>query len=244
MSPHTSIALVTGGTRGVGLETARALAGSGVHVMLAGRRYEAAVAAATALSGDGRVVEAVQLDVTDAQSIDNVAQAVGERGDRLDILINNAGILIDVPGKCPSEQTLDVWRNTFETNLFGMVAVTRRLLPLLGHSSAGRIVNVSSSGASLALHSDPDSSVYHYKVPAYNASKSAVNAWTVHLAHELRGTSIKVNAVDPGYVRTDMNNGAGALDPIEGAETSVALALIGDDGPSGGFFHRGVPLPW
>lgn len=237
------IALVTGSTRGIGLETVRLLARRGVRVGLAGRRYEAAAAAAESIGRD-LDVEAVQIDITDERSIADAAEAFGKRHGRLDILINNAGILIDLPDRAPSEQPIDIWRRTFETNLFGMVAVTDAFLPLLRRSNAGRIVNLSSSGASMTLHNDPDSAVYHYKLPAYNASKSAVNAWTVHLAYELRDTPIRVNAVDPGYVRTDMNGGAGQLDVTEGAETSIALALVDEDGPSGGFFHRGRRLPW
>ncbi len=239
-----NVALVTGSTRGLGFATARLLGRKGVDVIVCGRNGKAAEDASGILQAEGLRCRALQLDITTSRSIAAAAAVVEQQSGRLDILVNNAGILIDHPDKQPSEQPLDIWRKTFETNLFGMIAVTRALLPLLKRARAGRIVNVSSSSASLALHGDPRSAVYDYKLPAYNASKSAINAWTVHLAHELRHTAIKVNAVDPGYTKTDMNGGLGFLEPEEGAETSVAMALADANGPTGGFFHRDRILPW
>ena len=240
----SKIALVTGATRGIGLETVRQLAASGVHVLLAGRDRAKAAAAAQALQGEGLPVEAIALDVTDEASIAAAARDVAERHGRLDILVNNAGILRDEMGRKPSEQSLAAWRDTFETNLFAVVAVTTAFLPLLHKSSEGRIVNVSSILGSIALHADPASPIYDFKVPAYNVSKTAVNAWTVQLAHELRDTNIKVNAVHPGYVKTDMNAGEGELEIADGARTSVRLAQVGADGPNGGFFYFEDALPW
>src|SRR5690606_2785222 len=216
MTTPSRTALATRATRGIGLETVRQLAQAGVHTLLAGRNPTRTAAAA----------------------------AVRERHGRLDILVNNAGILRDAPGLRPSEQAAATWRATFETNLFGVVEVTRAFLPLLHAAPAGRIVNVSSILGSLALHSDPDSPVYDLKLPAYNVSKAALNAWTVQLAWELRDSRIRVNAVHPGYVRTDMNAGEGELDVAEGARTSVRLALAGEDAPNGGFFHVERRLPW
>ncbi len=238
------IALVTGATRGIGLETVRQLAQSGVHVLLAGRDAAKAAAAAAKLQQENLPVEAIALDVDDAGSIAATAAAVERSHGRLDILVNNAGILLDDLARAPSAQSLDVWRKTFDTNLFAVVAVTQAFLPLLKKSEAARIVNVSSILGSLTLHSDPTSGIYGFKVPAYNASKSALNAWTVHLAYELRDTPIKVNAIHPGYVKTDMNSGEGELDISEGAKSSVELALIGADGPTGSFTHLGQTLPW
>ena len=238
------IALVTGATRGIGLETVRQLAQRGVHVLLAGRDPAKAAAAAAGLQRENLPVEAVKLDVNDAGSIAAAAAEVERRHGRLDILVNNAGILLDDLNKVPSAQSLEVWRETFDTNLFAVVAVTQAFLPLLKKSGAGRIVNVSSILGSLTLHSDPSSGIYGFKVPAYNASKSALNAWTVHLAYELRDTPIKVNAIHPGYVKTDMNGGGGELDIPEGAKSSVELALIDADGPTGSFTHLGQTLPW
>ncbi len=237
------IALVTGATRGIGLETVRQLAQQNVHVLLAGRDRAKATEAALKLHQEGLPVEAIALDVNDANSIAAAAKDVEKKFGHLDILVNNAGILVDDVTKKSSEQTLDAWRKTFDTNVFAVVAVTQAFLPLLRKSSAGRIVNVSSILGSLTLHSDPSSGIYDFKVPAYDASKSAVNAWTVHLAHELRDTPIKVNAIHPGSVKTDMNSG-GDLDVVDGAKSSVELALIGADGPNGSFTHLGKTLPW
>ncbi len=244
MNTSEKIALVTGATRGIGLETVRQLAAAGVHTLLAGRSRQGAVDAALKLQAEGLPVEALVLDVTDAGSIAAAAAEVKGRHGRLDILVNNAGILVDDPTLKVSQQTLATWRQTFDTNVFGLIAVTQAFLPLLQASAAGRIVNVSSILGSLALHADPSSPIYDFKVPAYNVSKSAVNAWTVQLAYELRDSRIKVNTIHPGYVRTDMNAGEGAMDIPEGARTSVRLALVGDDGPQGGFFHLDDRLPW
>lgn len=242
------IALVTGATRGIGTETVRQLAEAGVLTLLAGRKLDTAQAAAKALADAGLPVEAIQLDVTDPASIAAAVKEVQARHGRLDILVNNAGIAIDDLGKKPSEQTLETWRTTFDTNVFAVVEVTQAFLPLLRASSAGRIVNVSSALGSLTLHADPDSFIYDFKIPAYNVSKSAVNAWTLQLAYELRDTAIKVNTIHPGYVRTDMNNSGGEqrgeIEVDVGARTSVQMALIEADGPSGSFTYLGETLPW
>jgi NAD(P)-dependent dehydrogenase (short-subunit alcohol dehydrogenase family) len=243
----TKIALVTGATRGIGLETARQLAGNGVHVLLAGRNHDKAAEAALRLQNTGLDVEACMLDVTQAESVTAAAAEVARKYGRLDILVNNAAIRIEEYGKEPSEQPLQQWRETFDTNLFGIVTVTQAFLPLLRKSLAGRIVNVSSLLASLGTHSDPASYAYSPKfksLPAYSASKSALNSWTVHLAYELRDTPIKVNAVHPGYTKTDMNSGDGDLDIPTGAKTSVRMALLDSDGPSGGYFHMDKTVPW
>ena len=244
MSDITKIALVTGATRGIGLETVRQLAASGVHTLLAGRDRAKAVDAALKLQAEGLPVEAIELDVTDTASLSAAADAVAKKHGRLDILVNNAGILVDTMGLKVSEQTLDTWRKTFDTNVFGLIATTQAFLPLLHQSDAGRIVNVSSLLGSLAMHSDPASPIYDFKVPAYNVSKSAVNAWTVQLAYELRDSKIKVNTIHPGYVRTDLNGGEGEIDIPTGARTSVRLALIDDAGPNGGYFYQEQSLPW
>ncbi len=241
---HNKIALVTGATRGIGLETVRQLARAGVHTLLAGRQRDAALALALQLQAEGLPVEALQLDVTDAASIDAAVRDVEQRHGRLDILVNNAGVLLEDLSLPPSAQPLDTWRRTFDTNVHALVAVTQAFLPLLRRSAAGRIVNVSSILGSQALHADPGSPIYDFKVPAYNASKAAVNNWTLSLAYELRGTPIKVNTVHPGYVRTDMNAGAGEIDVADGARSSVQMALLGADGPSGSFTHLGQVLPW
>jgi NAD(P)-dependent dehydrogenase (short-subunit alcohol dehydrogenase family) len=242
-STQTKIALVTGATRGIGLETARQLAEAGLHVLLAGRDRNKAVAASLTLQAQGLDVEAIALDVANDDSIAEAAAEVARRHGRLDVLVNNAGVLRDDVTRKPSEQSLTAWRETFDTNVFGLVATTQAFLPLLKKAPAARIVNVSSLLGSVSAHQDPSSPIYDFKVPAYNVSKSAVNAWTVQLAHELRDTPIKVNAVHPGSVKTDMNAG-GDLDVADGARTSVRMALLPADGPSGGFVHFEEALPW
>lgn len=239
------IALITGATRGIGLETARQLAREGIQVILGARNLTQGMDVALNLRRGGMPVEALQLDVTDSASIQNAAAELAHKHGRLDILINNAGVLSDASGGKPSAQTLAEWRRMFDTNVFGLIETTLAFLPLLRRSSAGRIVNVSSMLGSIAKHEQPDSPIYDFKaVPAYNVSKTAVNAWTVQLAWELRNTPIKVNAADPGYVRTEMSGGVGDIDASEGARTSVRLALLGPEGPSGGFFHAEQRLPW
>ncbi|MFD7626615.1 SDR family oxidoreductase [Streptomyces sp. NPDC059851] len=244
-SPKT--ALVTGANRGMGRDIARQLAEKGVRVLLSGRDRDAVTEAAAALRSTGLDVEPLVLDITSTDSIAAAVAHVEAEYGRLDILVNNAGIRIEEYGKQPSEQPLHQWRETFDTNLFGVVETTIAFLPLIRKSPAGRIVNVSSLLASLATHSDPTSYAYSpmfKSLPAYSASKSALNSWTVHLAYELRGTPIKVNAVHPGYTKTDMNDGAGDLDIPEGASTGVAMALLDDDGPTGSYVHRGDVVPW
>jgi NAD(P)-dependent dehydrogenase (short-subunit alcohol dehydrogenase family) len=238
------IALVTGATRGIGFETVRQLASQGVHVLLAGRDRSKAVEASLKLQSEGLPVEAVVLDVTDSASIAAAAQEVERKYGHLDILVNNAGIIRDDASKPRSAQSLQAWRETFDTNVFGLIETTQAFLPLLRKSAAGRIVNVSSALGSLALTSDTSTPYSTFPIPAYNVSKSAVNAWTVQLAHDLRDSGIKVNTIHPGYVRTDMNTGEGELEVAQGAETSVQMALLDADGPSGTFQYRGEVLPW
>ena len=241
----SKIALITGANKGIGFETARQLAKSGgVHVLLAARDQAKGVAAARTLHGEGLDVDAVTLDVTDPASIAAAVKLIDGKFGRLDILINNAGITVRDGSTGVSDQPLESWRKTFDTNVFAVIAVTQAFLPLLKHSDAGRIVNLSSILASMTLHSDPASPIYDFKLPAYNVSKTAVNAWTVQLAYELRNSKIKVNAAHPGYVKTDMGGPSAPMEIVDGAKTSVALALIDASGPNGGFIHMGEPLPW
>jgi len=239
----SKIALVTGATRGIGFETVRQLASNGVHVLLAGRDRDKAVEASLKLQSEGLSVEAIALDVTKPESIVSAAQEIAQKHGKLDILVNNAGVFRDDAQLKPSEQSLDTWRETFDTNVFGVVATTQAFLPLLKLAPSARIVNVSSLLGSVAANADPASPIYDFKVPAYNVSKSAVNAWTVQLAHELRDTSIKVNAVHPGSVKTDMN-AQGEIEVADGARTSVRMALLDDAGPNGGFVYFEDTLPW
>lgn len=241
MNNTKPISLVTGANKGIGLETAKQLAALGHHVILAARDRSKAVEAAKSLGGE---VEPLQLDVTDAASISAAVAVIAQKHGRLDVLINNAGVLLDAADQPPSAQSLDTWRKTFDTNVFGLIAVTQAFLPLLKKSTGARIVNLSSILGSNALHQQKDSGIYDYKVPAYNVSKSAVNAWTVHLAYELRDTPHKVNAAHPGHVQTDMGGAAAPMSIPDGAKTSVWLATLPADGPNGGYFHQGETLPW
>ena len=240
----SKIALITGASKGIGYETAKQLTQAGVHVLVAARSQDKADAAVAKLAAEGFKTEALRLDVTDAASIASAVATVQKKHGHLDILINNAGVLLDDGAKKVSEQSLDVWRSTFDTNVFGVIAVTQAFLPLLHKSAAGRIVNLSSILASNSLHSDPASPIYNFKVPAYNVSKTALNGWTVQLAYELRDTKIKVNAAHPGHVQTDMGGPEAPMAIPDGAKTSVELALLPADGPNGGYFHMGQALPW
>jgi NAD(P)-dependent dehydrogenase (short-subunit alcohol dehydrogenase family) len=238
------IALITGANKGIGFETARQLARQQVTVLLGARDAAKGETAAAQLRSEGLDVRALPLDVTDAESIRRALDKVAQEFGRLDILINNAGVMVDDPAKKVSEQSLSVWRTTFDTNLFGVVATTQAFLSLLRKSDAGRIVNLSSILGSNTLHTDPQSPIYDFKVPAYNVSKSAVNAYTVQLAYELRDTPIKVNAAHPGWVKTEMGGEGATMELADGAKTSVALATLPADGPSGAYIHLGEALPW
>ena len=152
--------------------------------------------------------------------------------------------MIDDENKKVSEAIPPSWRKTFDTNVFGLIATTQAFLPLLRKSDAGRIVNLSSILGSITLHATPGSPVYDTKVPAYNVSKSAVNAYTVQLAYELKDSKIKVNAAHPGWVKTEMGGKGAMMEIPDGAKTSVALATIGEEGPNGAYLHLGEPLPW
>ena len=238
------IALITGANKGIGLETARQLGKQGITILLGARDEAKANQAAAELRKQGLDVHKIVIDVNDESSIREAAARIEREYGRLDILVNNAGVMLDDREKKPTEQPLEAWRKTFETNLFGLVATTQALLPLLRKSAAGRIVNLSSILGSITLHATPGSPIYHAKTPAYDASKSAVNAYTVHLAWELKDTAIKVNAAHPGWVKTEMGGEGAQLEVQDGAKTSVALATLGADGPNGGFLHMGETLPW
>jgi NAD(P)-dependent dehydrogenase (short-subunit alcohol dehydrogenase family) len=238
------IALITGANKGIGLETARQLGQQGITVLAGARDETKAKQAAEELCKAGLDAHGIVIDVNNADSIQRAAARIERDYGRLDILVNNAGVMIDDHKKKPSEQSLEVWRKTFETNLFGLIATTQALLPLLRKSAAGRIVNLSSILGSIHFHATPGSPVYDFKLPAYNVSKSAVNAYTVQLAYELKDTTIKVNAAHPGWVKTELGGEGATMDIPDGAKTSVALATIGADGPNGAYMHMGETLPW
>lgn len=237
------LVLITGANKGIGLEVARQLAGRGMHILLGSRDRARGQAAVDTLKAEGlEHVELVELDVNNQQTIDTAAADIEQRFGRLDVLINNAAILVD--STAPSEAPQQTLRQTFDTNFFGVIAVTQALLPLLRASSHARIINVSSGLGSITLHSSPRQPYFEYNILGYCASKSALNAFTVMLANELRETGIKVNAADPGYTATDLNNNSGPQTLTEGSEAIIKLATAGPDGLTGGFIDRHGTLPW
>jgi NAD(P)-dependent dehydrogenase (short-subunit alcohol dehydrogenase family) len=242
------IALITGGNRGLGFQTALELKGM-AKVVIGSRDLAEGEEAVKKLRAAGVDADVLQLDVTAPASHQAAYDYFNSRYGRLDILVNNAGVAGGTfPGTGPEHRAADVpmavLRKVFETNFFAVVALTEKLLPLIQKSPAGRIVNLSSILGSLTLQADPNSPIYHAKSFAYDASKTAVNAFTVHLAYDLRGTKIKVNSAHPGWVKTDMGGPEAPMELSEGAKTSAALATLPDDGPTGGYFHLGQTLPW
>ncbi|MBC7795673.1 MAG: SDR family oxidoreductase [Pyrinomonadaceae bacterium] len=244
---NKKIALITGANRGIGFETARQLGQQGIKVLVGARTTENGKEAETKLKNEGFDAEFILLDVDNLKTHETAAKYVNDNYGKLDILINNAGILIDdYQSSTPtgaSQTSQEVFRKTFDTNFFNTIAVTQKFVPLIRKSDAGRIVFLSSILGSLKLHGDPNSPIYNYKLPAYDISKTALNGYAVHLAHELKDTNIKVNAAHPGSVLTDMN-AQGDLTLEEGAKTSVDLALLDENGYTGKFIYLGEELPW
>jgi NAD(P)-dependent dehydrogenase (short-subunit alcohol dehydrogenase family) len=223
----------------------RQLGQAGVKVLLTARDPQKGEAAAAKLRSEGLDAQFLKLDVTNKKDHAEVSAFLEEKFGRLDILINNAGISADaLGGGKVTTTTEDGIHRTFETNFFAPVALTQVLLPLLKKSDGGRIVNMSSILGSQTLHADPKSPIYDFKSLSYDASKAALNSFTIHLAHELRATKIKVNSAHPGWVKTDMGTDAAPMEIPEGGKTGVELALLGEEGPTGGFFHLGKTLPW
>jgi len=220
-----------------------------VKVVIGSRDLAQGEKAVEKLRAAGVDADVLQFDITKLADYQAAYDYFNSKYGRLDILVNNAGIAAGTfPGVGPEHSAAqvpsDLLHKVFETNFFAQVALTSALLPLIRKSAAGRIVNLSSILASLNLHADPKSPIYDSKSFAYDASKTALNAYTIHLAHELRDTSIKVNSAHPGWVKTDMGGECAPMDVSEGGKTSAALATLPDDGPSGGYFHLGKPLPW
>lgn len=235
MSVATRIALVSGGNRGIGLEIVRQLAAKKLTVLLTSRDLSAGEAAARALAAGGLAVVARQLDVTDQAGVDRLGAAIEAEFGRLDVLVNNAGVYLD-RGQSGVDADLDVVRATLESNLYGAWRLCKAFIPLMRRGGYGRIVNVSSGMGQLQEMEGGS--------PAYRVSKTALNALSVILADELRGTGILVNAVCPGWVRTAMGGDAAPRSVEQGADTPVWLATLPDDGPTGGFFRDRQPIPW
>jgi NAD(P)-dependent dehydrogenase (short-subunit alcohol dehydrogenase family) len=236
------VALITGANKGIGKEIARQLGTLGMSVLLAVRDEARGRAAADELRSAGIDAHAVLVDVTDESSVAAAAQQVEREFGRLDVLVNNAGIALDTGPA--SAMTVDTIRRTYETNVFGVVSVTNGFLPLLRRSDSGRIVNMSSGLGSLTQNSDPAWPHFDVKPLAYNSSKAALNMITVIFAAELRNTPIKVNAADPGYTATDLNQNRGTRTVAQGATIAVRLATLPADGPTGGYFDEDGTVPW
>jgi len=236
------IALITGANKGIGKEIARQLGKQGMTMLIGARDEGRGQEAADELKQQGIRAQAVRLDVTREDSIREAASTIERDFGRLDVLVNNAGI---ASGPVPASSTsTDTLRRVYETNVFGPVAVTNAFLPLLKKSPAGRIVNMSSGLGSLTENSNPNSQYAGVKPLAYNSSKAALNMNTVIFAAELKDAGIKVNAADPGYTATDLNQHSGPRTVEQGASIAVHLATLPEDGPTGGYFDDAGTVPW
>jgi NAD(P)-dependent dehydrogenase (short-subunit alcohol dehydrogenase family) len=246
------VALVTGANQGIGFQIAKDLVAHGFTVLVGSRNLERGEAAAKKVGPDAH---SLQLDVTDPVSIAAAAERIRKEFGRLDVLVNNAaisntsrrpGMSVQEYAKLvrPSNVSLDEVRAVWDTNVFGVLAVTQAMLPLLREAPAARIVNVSSGVGSLTRNADLASPWRSTFGPVYPASKTALNAITLATAIELESTGIKVNAACPGYTKTNLNNYTGTRTVEEGAREPVRLALLGPDGPTGTFSNEEGPLPW
>jgi NAD(P)-dependent dehydrogenase (short-subunit alcohol dehydrogenase family) len=230
------VAVVTGANRGIGQEIVRQLARLGIRVVLTARDAAKGEAARARLAAEGLEVAFHALDVRDTGQARAAAAWVGSRFGRLDVLVNNAGVLPDPKGARAATVDPDVLRDAFDTNVIGALAVTQACLPLMRENGYGRIVNLSSELAQLGSMGTG--------TPAYRVSKVGLNALTRTLAAELAGTNIKVNTMSPGWVRSDMGGPSAPRSLEQGADTAVWLATLPDDGPSGGFFKNRSPIAW
>jgi NAD(P)-dependent dehydrogenase (short-subunit alcohol dehydrogenase family) len=235
----TKIALVTGANKGIGKEIARQLAKQGIHVIMGVRDHKRGQVAVDELSKEGLLVESIILDVTNDSSVAAAAKTIQDNHGKLDILVNNAGIAVWTPD--PLQLDVKAFQTTYDTNVFGIVRVIGAMHTLLKASGAGRIVNMSTSLGSLGLVQKNSELML---LPAYNSSKTAVNALTVIYAKLLDADAIKVNVACPGFVDTDLNNHTGIRNVKEAAATPVRLALLDNSGPTGGFFDDNGSIEW
>lgn len=245
-TPQQRIAFITGANRGIGFETAKHLGGQGIKIILGARDEAKGLESVAQLKAAGIDAEYLHYDAASTDAPQTVAEALQSRFGKLDILINNAGILKEELIGQNNTLTVDqdILKATFDANFFAVVALTQALLPLLQKSPAGRIVNLSSILASQTLHSSPDSPIEVAKGLAYNASKTALNMFTIHLAHALKNTHIKVNSAHPGWVKTELGGPNAPMEISDSWKTSVRLATLDDNGPTGGYFHEDQALPW
>jgi NAD(P)-dependent dehydrogenase (short-subunit alcohol dehydrogenase family) len=231
-------ALVTGANKGIGLEVAKQLAQHGFFVYIGSRNVASGEAAVQHLKAAGLAnLAAVQLDVTSPESIRAARATIGEKTPVLDVLVNNAGISGGMV-QSARQATLEQMRAVFETNVFGVVGVTQAFIDLLEKSPQPRIVNVSSAMASLTLYADLANDNFANRYPVYQSSKTALNMYTINLAHELRDTPFKVNAVCPGYTKTDFTGHQGTSTVEEAGQRIAKYALLGPDGPTGKYFSE------
>ncbi len=241
---------MTGAARGIGVAVSRDLAARGAHVVVGARDPQKAEQVVAGLRELGGRASALKLDVTREEDREAAYSSIDKAHGKLDILINNAGILLDSPDggtpapRQPSVALPGTLRETFEVNFFAPIFLTQLLLPLLMRSDSPRVVNVSSIRGSLTHLSDPTSPVYPIRALGYDTSKAALNAFTILIAEELRGTPIKINAIHPGWVRSGMGGGQAPISVEDGARTAVQYATLGEDGPTGGFFFLDERLPW
>jgi NAD(P)-dependent dehydrogenase (short-subunit alcohol dehydrogenase family) len=242
-TPTKKIALVTGANKGIGRAIAAQLAKTGITVLLGARNAAAGEEAAAQLRKENLEVHFLHLDLVQPATIEAAAASIASRFQRLDVLVNNAAIVDPADGP-PGTANLNSVKRILDTNFHGTLAVTQAMLPLLRKAEQARIVNLSSGLGSLQMNSDPNWGFANFKLIGYCASKAALNMLTVQLAYELRDTGIKVNAVSPGFVDTDMNQHQGTLTVDEGAAEPVRLALLPAEGPTGGFFGDGGRYPW
>ena len=240
------VAFITGANRGIGFETSKKLAESGIKVILGSREINKGKEAVKKLSNFGIDADLVQYDAFDEDAPQKVYDYISEKYKKLDILINNAGVLLTGNLFVTNSSTISDkdLKDTFQTNFFSVISLTQKLLPLVKKSNAGRIVNVSTILSSLTLHSAKDSPITPAKEIAYNASKTALNAFTIHLAIELKDTNIKVNSGHPGWVKTELGGPNAPMEVEESYKTSLRLATLDDEGPSGGLFHENDIIPW
>jgi NAD(P)-dependent dehydrogenase (short-subunit alcohol dehydrogenase family) len=238
------VALVTGANKGIGFEICRQLGKHGFTVVLAARDERKGSDAATRLKGEGLDVQSIVLDVTNPTSAEAAALWLNERFGRLDVLVNNAGVGFEFSeGTKPTQLKMETLRATFETNFFGVFAVTQQMLPILRKSAPARIINQSSTLGSLGMSSDPKSPTYGTNVLAYNSSKSALNGLTLAFAKEFVGDRVSVNSVCPGWVKTDMGTEAAPRTVEQGAAIAVKLATM-DDPPTGKFLDDQGEIRW
>jgi NAD(P)-dependent dehydrogenase (short-subunit alcohol dehydrogenase family) len=249
MNMQSKIALITGANKGLGLETARQLSKCDVCVIVSARNGQNLQRVKEQFALENINADFFQLDITKMEEIKQIQYYINNKYGKLDILINNAGISNEKSNSyevnTSADVSIDNIREVYETNVFGTIALTQALLPLIKKSEGGRVVNLSSELGSLNLHADPASPIYKLKKFAYDSSKTILNQFTIHLAEALRDSDIKVNSVSPGWVKTDMGTQYAPLEIPQGVQIIVEAATLPKDGPSGSFFtHKMQTIVW